>query len=65
MSVDRKENLQRSLECARLSQKATDAQVRDMLAAMAKTWVKLADVDGGPRRLVEQLKDRTRKRKAA
>ena len=63
--ITSRECLELALECARLSQKATDAQVRDMLAAMAKTWVKLADVDGGPRRLVEQLKDRTHKRKAA
>ena len=63
MTDDRKEYLKRALECARLSQKATDAQARDTLAAMAKTWVKLADVDG--ERLVEQLEDRTRKRKAA
>jgi hypothetical protein len=64
-SKPRKQYLQRALECARLSQRVGDDLTRDTLAAMAKTWVKLADADHGPRRLVEQLEDRTRKRKAA
>jgi hypothetical protein len=60
-----KQYLQRALECARLSQRVADDRTRDTLAAMAKTWVKLADADQGPQRLVEQLEDRIRKRKAA
>jgi len=64
-SKPRKQYLQRALECARLSRRVGDDLTRDTLAAMAKTWVKLADVDHGPQRLVEQLEDRTRKRKDA
>jgi hypothetical protein len=60
-----KQYLQRALECARLSQRVGDDLARDTLAAMTKIWVKLADADHGPQRLVEQLEDRTRKRKAA
>jgi hypothetical protein len=65
MTDDPNDYLERALECARLSRKAADVIARDTLAAMAKTWVKLADVDQGRRTLVEQFEDRTRDRKAA
>ena len=43
--ITSRECLELALECARLSQKAADITVRDTLAAMAKTWVKLANAE--------------------
>jgi hypothetical protein len=40
-----REYLQRALECARLSQNLPDAISRDSFAAMAKTWIKLAEAE--------------------
>ena len=51
---------QRALECARLSLKLPDAISRGTFAAMAKTWIELADTEGA-RSLVHQLEGRTRK----
>jgi len=64
MIDDPKEYLQRALECARLSQKAADVSARDTLAAMAKTWIKLADTERA-RALVDQWEDRARMKKIA
>jgi hypothetical protein len=55
-----RECLQRALECARLSQNLPDAISRDTFAAMAKSWLELADMEQA-QALVDQLEDRTRK----
>jgi len=52
--------MQRALECARLSQNLPDAISRDTFAAMAKSWLELADMEQA-QALVDQLEDRTRK----
>jgi hypothetical protein len=43
MADDRKEEyLRRALECARFGQTVPDAKAREIFAAMAKTWIKMA-----------------------
>jgi hypothetical protein len=59
-----RECLQRALECARLSQNLPDAIARDTFAAMAKTWVRLADTERAEA-LVDQWDDHVRKKKIA
>jgi hypothetical protein len=49
-----KECLQRALECARLSQNLPDAISRTTFAAMAKSWIKLAEAE----RALDQWDDR-------
>jgi len=62
--ITSRECLELALECARLSQKATDITVRETLAAMAKTWVKLADTERA-RALVDGWDDPERETKVA
>jgi hypothetical protein len=55
-----REYLQRALECARLSLSLPDAISRGTFAALAKTWIELADTEEA-RSLVDPLEGRTRK----
>ena len=59
-----RECLQRALECARLSQNLPDAISRDTFAAMAKTWLKLADTERA-RTLADELDDSEQEKKVA
>jgi hypothetical protein len=56
MTADARECLQRALECARLAQNLPDANSRDTFTAMAKTWLKLADMEPA-RALVDEWDD--------
>ena len=58
-----RESLERALECARLSQNLPDALARDTFAAMAKTWLELADTEQA-RALVEKWDDPVREKVA-
>ena len=58
-----RECLERALECARLSQNLPDALARDTFAAMAKTWLELADTEQA-RALVEKWDDPVREKVA-
>ena len=59
-----RECLQRALECARLSQNLPDPISRDAFAAMAKTWIKLADTERA-QTLVDEWDDPEREKEVA